>query len=121
MPGIVEKKCIECSTAIKGRVDKKFCSDQCRSSYNNKLNSDDTNLMRNVNNILRKNRRILLDLNPNGKSKVSRERLNARGFDFNFFTSVYKTREGSQYFYCYEQGYLPIEKDYYLLVQKKDF
>ena len=118
---VVEKKCIECSTAIKGRVDKKFCSDQCRSAYNNKLNSDDTNHMRNVNNILRKNRRILLDLNPDGKSKVSKARLNARGFDFNFFTSTYKTREGARYFYCYEQGYLPIEKDYYLLVQKKDF
>jgi predicted nucleic acid-binding Zn ribbon protein len=121
MSEIIKKVCIECGTPIKGRVDKKFCSDQCRSAYNNKLNSDDTNYMRNVNNILRRNRRILIDLNPDGKSRVSREKLNAKGFDFNLFTSIYKTRDGAQYFYCYEHGYLPIEKDYFLLVVKKDY
>ena len=121
MPKTEEKVCLECGEKIKGRADKKFCSDQCRSAYNNKLNSDETSYMRNVNNILRKNRRILLDLNPDGKNRVSREKLRTKGFDFNYFTSTYTTKEGAQYYYCYEQGYLPIEKDYCLLVIKKDF
>ncbi len=121
MPPIQDKTCIECSATFKGRVDKKFCSDQCRSSYNNRLNSDETSYMRNVNNILRKNRRILLDLNPDGKNRVSREKLKGKGFDFQHFTSTYTTKEGAQYFYCYEQGYLPIEKDSFLLVVKKEF
>ena len=34
---------------------------------------------------------------------------------------MYKTRDGAQYFYCYDQGYLPIERDWYLLVVKKEF
>jgi hypothetical protein len=117
----ISKSCMECGTALKGRVDKKFCSDHCRSAHNNRLNSDDTNYMRNVNNILRKNRRILLDLNPGGKNRVGREKLLSRGFDFKHFTSYYTTKDGSQYIYCYEQGYLPIENGYYLLVVKKEF
>lgn len=121
MTTLVEKKCLECGEKIIGRADKKFCSDQCRISYNNKLNSDETNYVRNVNNILRKNRRILLELNTTGKSRVNRDRLTEKGFDFSYYTSTYITKEGSQYFYCYEQGYLPVEHNYYLLVVKKGF
>ncbi|HET9053883.1 MAG TPA: hypothetical protein VFM90_06915, partial [Cyclobacteriaceae bacterium] len=64
MAKTVEKICQECGEKIIGRVDKKFCSDTCRISFNNKLNSDGTNYVRNVNNTLRKNRRILTELNP---------------------------------------------------------
>lgn len=114
-----EKVCLECGDKIKGRADKKFCSDQCRISYNNKLNSDETNYIRNVNNILRKNRRILMELNPEGKSRVNRSKLNEKGFDFTYFTSLYKTKEGAIYHYCYEQGYLEMDNNYFLLVVKK--
>ena len=37
-----------------GRADKKFCSDGCRNSHNNTLNKDSSNLVRNINNRLRK-------------------------------------------------------------------
>ena len=121
MPSPSERLCLECGAPFRGRIDKKFCSDTCRIAFNNRLNSDDTSYVRNVNNILRKNRRILISMNPTGKNKVSYDRLKSRGFDFNHFTSTYKTREGSQYFYCYEHGYLPIEENYYLLVIKKEF
>ena len=117
---IEEKVCLECGTKIIGRADKKFCSDQCRVSYNNKLNSDETNFMRNVNNVLRKNRRILIDLNTTGKSRVSREKLQEKGFSFGLFTSTYVTKEGAVYHYCYEQGYLQVDKNWYLLVVKKE-
>ena len=117
---IEEKVCLECGTKIIGRADKKFCSDQCRVAYNNRLNSDETNFMRNVNNVLRKNRRILVELNTTGKSRVSRDKLHEKGFDFGLFTSTYITKEGSVYYYCYEQGYLQVDKNWYLLVVKKE-
>jgi len=117
----VEKNCEECGNLIVGRVDKRFCSDQCRNAFNNRLNSDVTCYIRNTNHALRKNRRILIELNPMGKSRTSREKLLAKGFDFSHFTSIYTTKDGAQYFYCYEQGYLPIEKDSFLLVIKKEF
>ncbi|MCW5911973.1 MAG: hypothetical protein KIT62_12910 [Cyclobacteriaceae bacterium] len=113
-----EKVCLECGAKITGRADKKFCSDQCRVSYNNKLNRDETAYMNNVTNILRKNRRILLELNKGGKTKVNRDKLNEKGFDFTYFTSQYKTKDGAVYNFCYEQGYLPLENNWYLLVVK---
>lgn len=115
------KTCLECGTSIKGRKDKKFCSDQCRNAYNNSLNSDTSNYMRNVNNVLRKNRRILADLTPHGKSKSTRERLLEKGFDFNYVTSVYTTKAGATYFFCYEYGYLPLEGNFFALVQRQEY
>ena len=67
----MKRKCEECGDEFVGRADKKFCSDQCRSAFNNRLNKDATNFMRNINNILRKNRRILAELNPSGKTTVT--------------------------------------------------
>jgi len=64
------KECLECKIEIEGRIDKKFCSDYCRNSYNNKVNKDSKNLIRNTNNRLRKNYKILTDLNKSGKTKV---------------------------------------------------
>jgi len=48
------KNCPECDDKIKGRADKKFCSDACRNAFNNKLNSDANSTVRNINNALRK-------------------------------------------------------------------
>ena len=114
------KTCLECGVKLQGRADKKFCSDQCRISYNNKLNSDSTNYVRNVTNTLRRNRRILQELNPTGKTRVSRDKLLDKGFDFNYLTSLYTTREGAVYRYCYDYGYLELEKNFFLLVIKKE-
>jgi hypothetical protein len=116
------KTCPECGEKLIGRVDKKFCSDQCRNTYNNRLNSDASNTVRNINNILRKNRRILQDLNKqSGKTMVSKDILLTNGFSFTYFTHSYKTQKGSEYRFCYEQGYLFLEdKNLYLLVASKD-
>jgi predicted nucleic acid-binding Zn ribbon protein len=115
------KTCLECGDAIKGRADKKFCSDLCRNSFNNKHNRDANNYIRNVNNILRKNRRILAELNPKGKMKASRNTLTDKGFNFNYFTSTYTTKTGNTYYFCYEQGYLELENDQYALVIKQEY
>ena len=72
------KNCLECHEKIVGREDKKFCSDGCRNAYNNKMNKDHTNLMRNINNKLRKNYRVLNELNPEGKTKTTKNKLISR-------------------------------------------
>ena len=114
----MNKTCLECSDKIVGREDKKFCSDGCRNSYNNKINKDSTNFMRNVNNKLRKNYRILSALNVDGKSKTSRTKLLSKGFDFEFFTNILNTKTGNTYYFLYDQGYLALENDYFMLVKK---
>jgi hypothetical protein len=116
----MQKKCLECEERIVGRIDKKFCSDACRNAYNNRINKDSKNLIRNTNNRLRKNYRILEVLNPNNKTKCSRAKLIEKGFDFNYFTSIYTTKVGTIYYFVYDQGYLPLEGDYYALVKRND-
>ncbi len=116
-----ERKCQECEQKLKGRKDQKFCSDYCRNTFNNRLNEDSTNYMRRINNILRKNRRVLANLNPNGKNTVDGIRLAEDGFNFHYYTNVYKTQKGAMYYFCYDQGYLKMDNDQYMLVQKQDY
>lgn len=115
----MQKQCPECGEKIIGRTDKKFCSDQCRNAYNNKINKDTTNLIRNTNNRLRKNWRILERLNPNQKTKTTKTKLLEKGFDFNLFTSIYTTKVGKIYYFVYNQGYLPLDNGFYALVKRE--
>ncbi len=112
----MDRVCLECGTRLMGRIDQKFCNDQCRNTYNNRLNKDESALIKNINNQLRKNRRILRELNPDGKTKVKKQTLQAKGFSFKYFTNTYKTKEGKIYYFCYEYGYLPLDNDFYLLI-----
>ena len=102
----MERNCIDCDLPLNGRMDKKFCSDVCRNNFNNRLNSDTNNLMRNINHALRKNRKILAYLNPEGKTTVSKERLLDMGYNFGYFTHIHKTKINTVYYFCYEYGYI---------------
>jgi hypothetical protein len=115
--GKTMNNCQECGNPLTGRTDKKFCSDMCRNSFNNRLNSDSHNIMRNINNQLRKNRRILEELCPDGKSKTTKHILLAKGFDFNFITNIRPTLKGSIYHFVYDYGYLELDNDFYLIVR----
>ncbi|AQX52013.1 hypothetical protein [Elizabethkingia anophelis] len=110
--------CLECDEKISGRSDKKFCSDGCRNAYNNRQNKDSTNLMRNINNRLRKNYRIMNHINEEGKTKISQQKLLSLGFDFSFITQIITYKNGSEYRFIYDQGYKILEEDWILLVKK---
>jgi hypothetical protein len=119
--GMEDRLCKECGQKLYGRKDQKFCSDYCRNTFNNRLNEDSTKYIRRINNILRKNRRILAALNPSGKVTVDALTLAEEGFNFHYFTNTYTTKTGSVYFFCYEQGYLKLDNDRYMLVLKQDY
>jgi predicted nucleic acid-binding Zn ribbon protein len=117
----VERKCLDCGAVIHGRTDKKFCSDQCRNNYNNRLNRDSNNFVRNVHGLLRKNRRILADLYSEGKMKIHKDALFALGYNFSFFTHIIKTSNGKRYQYCFEYGYAEIGNDFIELRQNSQY
>lgn len=117
----MERKCLDCGDPIHGRIDKKFCNDQCRNSYNNKEKSGDTNLMRNVNNILRKNRKILAKLNPDDKAKSHKDKMLEAGFNFKYYTNTYTTKDNRVYYYVYDYAYQETGEGWYLIVKKKDW
>ena len=100
----MSKTCIECNGPVMGRADKKFCSDDCRSAWHNRNNSDTNNFMRTVNNILRRNRRILHNLYQSGETSIERERLIREGFAFGYYTNERVEKGGISQKYCYELG-----------------
>ena len=113
------KPCQACGKPTKGRSDKKFCDDFCRNTYNNQLKSGDNNYVLSVNNCLRRNRRILEALLPATEkmAKTPKEKLLQMGFQFKYITHHYSNAKGNMYFFCYDYGYLPLEKDWYLIVR----
>ncbi len=113
--------CLECGEEIKGRADKKFCDDNCRNNHNNKLNSEGNNLVRNVNNILRKNRRTLKSiLKREEHVNVSRQKLVDQQFNFKYYTNRVDTKNNTTYFYCYEFGYRLLENNYIMVVKQSE-
>ncbi|MEO6812892.1 MAG: hypothetical protein ABI172_03115 [Ginsengibacter sp.] len=115
------KLCLSCNKTVRGRTDKKFCDDYCRNNYNNQLKSNTINLVRNINNALGKNRRILESI-FSGKeeiTKITKDRLLEKGFLFKYITHTYTNKKGSVYYFCYDIGYLPLENNWYLLVKRK--
>lgn len=113
--------CLECQEKLVGRRDQKFCCDYCRNTYNNRINEDANAVVRKINSILRKNRRILSKLNPNGKKTVHLIHLAELEFHFHHYTHSYSTINGHQYFFCYDMGYRAIENQEFLLVHKQEY
>ena len=112
-----EKLCLDCGTPLHGRADKKFCNDLCRNNYNNQLNSSSYNLVRNINNILKRNRRILEDLNPGGKTKTTRKKLLSKGFDFEYHTHVMKNQDSEEMLaFCCDFGVGKVNNDRYEII-----
>lgn len=111
----IARCCVECGQRIAGRTDKKFCNDQCRTSWHNKHQAIDSRYVRTVNCILRRNRRILAELAANGSKEIRSIALKRRGFDFSHFTSARKVRGGQIEHFCYDLGYVPVNNGVYLL------
>ncbi len=101
-----DRKCAECGTTLVGRSDKKFCDAYCRNSYNNKVKRADEKFIMDVNRILRRNRRILKHLCPQGKAVVRKDILDQLGYNYDHFSGIYRTKLGTYYF-CYDFGMSP--------------
>ncbi len=110
--------CVACQKPFQGRIDKKYCSDECRFISNNLKRREnlEEKLITTINSILRKNRSILKSLNPEGKTTLRKEYLVLQGFDFRYYTHQYQTRQGNTYNFCYEFGYLLLPEEKVLIV-----
>ncbi|MCP4459860.1 MAG: hypothetical protein GY816_17830 [Cytophagales bacterium] len=115
--------CRNCNKPIAGRSDKRFCDASCRNSYNNQNKADDERQIQQINSQIRKNRRILKTLCPQGKATVRKEVLDQMGYDYLHFSSLFKT-SGLLYYFVYDFGFAPtfenkIEKA--IIVQRQDY
>ncbi len=98
------RQCKTGNDLIRGRSDKIFCSDHCRTHWHNARNRDIYNHIRNVNNALRRNRRILYNCLAE-KIKPSRSYLTLLGFDFSVFTGLSISLDDQPVYICYDIGF----------------
>lgn len=102
------RPCPVCQTPIIGRIDKKYCSDQCRTFANKENRTKNQQVLLDINQQLRKNRSILKTLCPQGKATVRKEVLISLGYQVNFFTSIFITQKKQVYYICYDFAYTPV-------------
>ena len=116
------RTCQACGKTIRGRSDKKFCDDSCRNNFNNQLKAPENNFIRNINNRLRKNRRIMQQLLPAHEKlgRVNKDRLVQMGYQLSYFTHTFSNQKGDVYYFCYDYGLMPLENNWFLLVRQHD-
>lgn len=101
------KTCVECGKSFNGRADKKYCSDECRAAFNDRIYRERRRGVASINNILRRNYTVLKELEDSGILKTDIHLLLGRGFDFNHFTSIEGRcdENGSIWIGCYSYSY----------------
>ena len=98
-------RCLECGDPIRyGRQGRKFCSPQCKNSYNNRKGRDSRNVRSRVRNALDKNYAILRSLVRMHVESIDLLSLTAMGFNENLVTSYSKSRCHTLYM-CYDIKY----------------
>lgn len=113
-----DRKCLQCYEQLRGRADQKFCSDQCRSSYNNQQYFETNTVIKSINRILKKNYAILAALKANGKTTANRSDLQKKGYCFDYFTFTSTSRNSRINYFCYDHGYREQEANKLILVHR---
>lgn len=116
---IERKHCEYCGKLVYGRSDKKFCDDNCRSSFNNERRVVDSKEMRNIINVLKLNRKILESIVAGGieKVRVPKEKLIRLGYNFRYHTETNTNWKGDFYTYCFDYGFLQLENNWLLVLR----
>jgi hypothetical protein len=116
-------ECINCHKTLAGRRDKKYCDAHCKAEYHNQNKTFGELYIASVQSKTRHNRRILKTLSPEGKSTVRKEVLDQMGYDYNYFSGIFKTQKGV-YYLVYDYAFSPVNTDGVdraLIVQRQDY
>ncbi|SIQ87968.1 hypothetical protein [Pontibacter lucknowensis] len=70
---------------------------------------------------LRHNRFVLQHFSPEGKTTLRRKLLQLAGFDFRHFTHLYRARQGSTYYFCYNYGHFLLGDEKVLIVNRQPY
>lgn len=105
---MANRTCPACGHPIIGRIDKKYCSDQCRYLENNKHKHETELPILETNRRLRKNRSILKALCPHGRAVVRKDVMMAMGYDETLFSSLFLSNKKQLYYLCHDYGFTPL-------------
>lgn len=96
---------MECGQNLKGRSDKKFCDDYCRSSYNYRSLKAEHKELNRIHKILKRNRKILKLFWEAEQRKVERKLLELNGFCFKHLTKMELQSNGKVRYCIYDYAY----------------
>ena len=116
-----KKKCIICKKEFTGRTDKIFCSLPCKNEYNVKLRRTTTKATKKVDDILHRNRSILLELMGNRTTQTSVDRmvLDKKKFNFSYITGYSINKQGKTYHHVYDFSYMTFSTQPVLIVRRR--
>lgn len=90
--------CLECGAPlIYGRPDRKFCNEDCKNRYHNRISNRERSGKRRVLNALNRNHEILSGLLRFGVTALDMDELLLQGFHPEFFTSCRRCGRTSVY------------------------
>ncbi len=112
-------KCKVCNKEIVGRSDKIFCSVRCKNYYHTNLRRVTNIVVKDIDEILHRNRSILLEIMGKYKNqkKVKRMVLEKKKFAFKYHTHYYTNSKGKMYFYVYDFAWMEFSNDEILIVK----
>ncbi|NLN24790.1 MAG: hypothetical protein GX163_03885 [Bacteroidetes bacterium] len=117
----IHKKCKICKKILKGRSDKLFCSVGCKNYYHSNLRKASNQAAMQINEYLRRNHGILLELLGKNKSqlKLARSVLEQKKFRFKYLTHFHVNSKGKMFHYIYDLAWMEFSDDEILIVRKK--
>ena len=101
----MSRTCLRCGAPLHGRIDQKFCSDDCRTDYHNEQRRLREKELREVNRILSGNWRILSENLRNGRARISVPELASQNFNFQIYTATQRRFPGRRTYWCYNCAY----------------
>lgn len=100
-----KRNCPECYKEFMAhRADQMFCCSKCRYDFHNRLARNNRKKILPMDNILHKNREVLMSLCKDSSAIVSRNQLLEAGFDFAFHTHSLQDSNKVKYDFVYEFG-----------------
>lgn len=118
------RQCPVCNTRFKGRKDKRYCCEDCRSAYNRSQRAASDAVLTEALSVLRINRGILKKLWAGKTTLVSREGLEALGFDASVYSSVHVNSRNFTYYFVADFGFRPMNTqgtDMALIIRREPF
>lgn len=120
MPSNKLKTCTECGTEYQGRRGKKYCSETCKATFNNRIARKKRKKQKGKNEVtgdihktLWANRKILKTLlEVERVEEITKEDLLKRNFDFNYITRFSIINNNKTHFFIYDYGYYFLERKY---------
>ncbi len=113
------KTCKICSKTILGRSDKKFCSQRCKNYYHINLRKVTITATANIDEILHRNRSILLELLGKHQPQLKLDRivLEKTNFKFKYHTHSHINKEGKTMNWVYDFGWMQFSNNQILIVR----